>query len=155
MAFMPFTKDERPTMEAFNERFQQAILEGGNLGVSVEVASYVGTATYGSGYPCSVTGSRPIVAALFLGYRNGSGIYYTPGVGNIPTALNYMIGDTLTTEYANRVGFFQVDSSDNTNTLFGKKSEDGKTFYWYTSQSYAAKQLNASGNTYYFLLFCK
>ena len=155
MAFIPFTPEDKPTMAAFNEKYEQAIFAAAELGTSVEVVSYVGTATYGSSNPCSITGSRPIVAALCLGYKNSGGIYYTMGTGNIPTSLNYMIADTLTTEYTNRVGFFNVDSSDNTATLFGKKSEDGKTFYWYTSQSYPAKQLNVSGNTYYFLLFCK
>ena len=55
MAFVPFTKEDQPTMAAFNEKFQQAIDQAIVGGVKIEVGSYVGTGTKGSANPNSLT----------------------------------------------------------------------------------------------------
>lgn len=51
MAFIPFTEEDRPTMAAFNEKFQQAIQEAVTLAPNVAIGSYVGTGKYGSSNP--------------------------------------------------------------------------------------------------------
>lgn len=55
MAYTPFTKDDQPTMQAFNEKFEQAIQQALADGVKIEVGSYVGTGTYGSANKNSLT----------------------------------------------------------------------------------------------------
>lgn len=59
MAFTPFTESDQPTMNNFNEKFQQCISESvaQALGVDVkmEAGSYVGTGAYGAGSPNSLT----------------------------------------------------------------------------------------------------
>lgn len=59
MAFTPFTELDQPTMEAFNEKFQECISESVTraLGadVKMEAGSYVGTGEYGAGTPNSLT----------------------------------------------------------------------------------------------------
>lgn len=59
MAFTPFIESDQPTMAAFNEKFSAAIsaaIDGAlDVGIKVEVGSYVGTGTYGSSNPTSLT----------------------------------------------------------------------------------------------------
>ena len=59
MAFMPFTKEDQPTMAKFNEKFLEAILEGKtqalDAGVKIATGSYTGTGTYGASNPNSLT----------------------------------------------------------------------------------------------------
>lgn len=50
MAFTPFTKDDRPTMANFNEKFLQVLDED----VKMEVGEYDGTGTYGSDAPTEI-----------------------------------------------------------------------------------------------------
>lgn len=54
MAFTPFTKDDLPTMAAFNEKLQ-AIFDDAESKAKIEVGSYVGTGTYGSMNKTSLT----------------------------------------------------------------------------------------------------
>ena len=73
MAFVPFTKDDQPTMEAFNEKFQQAIDEAVSRGVKIEVGSYVGTGTSSA----TITlGYKPDFLAVFYKGRSGSNEQY-------------------------------------------------------------------------------
>lgn len=51
MAFTPFTEQDQPTMENFNEKFQEVL----DSGVKVEAGSYVGTGAFGSGNQNSLT----------------------------------------------------------------------------------------------------
>lgn len=118
----------------------------------VQVISYVGTGTYGEANPCSVTANFPIKALFSLGYGGTFGFDppYT-SVKNGPWGdkeTGIMISEFLTTTFVEHMGF--IGSTD-TSIIFGKKSEDGKTFYWYTPGKSSAGQLNSSGYSYYFL----
>lgn len=118
----------------------------------VQVISYVGTGTYGEANPCSVTANFPIKALFSLGYGGTFGFDppYT-SVKNGPWGdkkTGIMISEFLTTTFVEHMGF--IGSTD-TSIIFGKKSEDGKTFYWYTPGESSAGQLNSSGYSYYFL----
>lgn len=113
----------------------------------IQVLSYVGTGTSGEANACSVTASFPIEVLFFLGY---TGTIYsdpdTPGIvngywGDRETGV--MFGKYLTTTFAERMAF-----NGNNGMSLGKKSADGKTFYWYNS---TAVVTNASGLSYYFL----
>ena len=113
----------------------------------IQVLSYVGTGTSGEANACSVTASFPIEVLFFLGY---TGTIYsdpdTPGIvngywGDRETGV--MFGKYLTTTFAERMAF-----NGNNGMSLGKKSADGKTFYWYNR---TAVVTNASGLSYYFL----
>ena len=115
----------------------------------VEVKSHVGTgtgsATSSNIKPVSITFSFAPKVVIYIGNQNSNGFYSTLGI----TGNNIMISSILTTEYKNFVGF----KGGSTGTSNGKKSSDGKTFYWYTidGSSSPSLQLNSSGFTYYFL----
>lgn len=118
----------------------------------VQVISYVGTGTYGEANPCSVTARFPIKALFSLGYGGTFG--FDPPYTSVKNGswgdkeTGIMINEFLTTTFAEHMGF--IGSTD-TSIIFGKKSEDGKTFYWYTPGESSAGQLNSSGYSYYFL----
>lgn len=113
----------------------------------IQVLSYVGTGTSGEANPCSVTASFPIKALFFLGYIGEFGMDPSYlGVGNGywgDRGVGVMFSKCLTTAFTNHIGF-----DDNGKTSFGKKSADGKTFYWYNKTSAVT---NDSGSLYYFL----
>ena len=113
----------------------------------IQVLSYVGTGTYGEANPCSVTASFPIKALFFLGYIGEFGMDPSYlGVGNGYWGdgdVGIMFSKCLTTAFTNHIGF-----DANGKTSFGKKSADGKTFYWYNKTSAVT---NDSGSLYYFL----
>ena len=148
MAFVPFTKDEQPTMAAFNEKFEQAIQQALADGVKIEVGSYVGTGTYGSSNPCSIAASGEIIAIIFLGYvTTANNYFWTEGWNN--NYASAMLPETLATDYTRYRGFASdIDYS------YGKKSSDGKTFFWYNTGD-AGKQFNESDYIYYFLVVHK
>ena len=110
-----------------------------------ELKSYVGTGTYGASNPTSLSFSFTPLFVIFIGY-------YAPkafGVGafNNPYSGLWMIPvSSLSTAYRQYFGF----CLDNTSSAYGKRSADSNTAYWY-STSNATEQLNASGQTYYFL----
>lgn len=54
MAFEPFTKEERPTMENFNKKFACLNIDIGER-AKIQTGSYEGTGTYGADNPCSIT----------------------------------------------------------------------------------------------------
>lgn len=127
----------------------------GKLGdkARVQVLSYVGTGTYGSSNPNSVTASFPIklLAVLTKALKNSNGNFTSRiDFNNQYREDPFMVGAALTTEYTLGSGCgYKVDSYD---TSYGKKSNDGKTFSWYTTGSNAARQFNESGYTYTVLL---
>ena len=127
----------------------------GKLGdkARVQVLSYVGTGTYGSSNPNSVTASFPIklLAVLTKALKNSNGNFTSRiDYNNQYREDPFMVGAALTTEYTLGSGCgYKVDVYD---TSYGKKSNDGKTFSWYTTGSNAARQFNESGYTYTVLL---
>lgn len=113
----------------------------------IQVLSYVGTGTSGEANACSVTASFPIEVLFSLG---ATGIIFSdpdaPGILNGDWGTNangVMFGKYLTTTFAEHMGF-----NEGTGTSLGKKSADGKTFYWY-NKTFAVT--NVSGRLYYFL----
>lgn len=122
----------------------------GKLGdkARVQVVSYVGTGTYGSSNPNSLTFDfAPKVVRLLGGISSGGN--FTVCV-IYPTNTNYGIHSAilftkaLTTTYKARLGF----SENNYTASYCKISQDGKTVTWYNNGD---DQINTAGYTYYFL----
>ena len=119
----------------------------------MQVVSYVGTGTYGSSNPNSVTANFPIklLAVLAKTIKNSNGNFSTRIDSNNQYKEDpFMVGAILTTNYT--LGSGCGYKEDIYNTAYGKKSEDGKTFSWYTTGSNSARQFNESGYTYIVLL---
>lgn len=130
MAFVPFTKDDQPTMAAFNEKFQQAIDEAVSRGVKIEVGSYVGTGTYGKTNPNSLTfGFEPKLVLI----------------GEV--GWNYF------TVLFNGIGIVMAGGS---NIKMTSTSFSGKTVSWYNIDEYTGSpkyrvQMNESGFVYHYI----
>lgn len=116
-----------------------------------EVVSYVGTGTYGENNPNSLTFSFIPSVVIWIGR-----LYLQTGVlanefSNSRSKV-VMVQDVLQTSYKSSLGF--AERTDYA-TPSGKKSEDGKTFYWYATPSASTPsptyQLNDSQSKYYFL----
>lgn len=90
---------------------------------------YTGTGMYGSGSPCTLEFTFRPKTVEIIGYSSGSGLTRAEGL---------MIPEMLGTSYAAGLGFGG----------HGKKSEDGKSVFWYGSS--ASAQFNSSGVTYYY-----
>lgn len=117
----------------------------GKLGdkARVQVVSYVGTGTYGESNPCRLTFDFPPKVVMFLrGYKKGSTQF-----GNLTASHSddnkIVTPESLVTTYTRYNGFGDPFGS------YAKKSEDGKTIFWYNEQS--STQGNDTGYTYYFL----
>lgn len=112
-----------------------------NSASKIQTGSYTGTGTYGSSNPCKLT--FDFVPTLILFTRT----YYASSYGwvnnsNTCAPLDCQI---LTTSYQNKAGPYCLRSNS------AKKSSDGKTIYWYTTDSDASYQINSSGYTYYWI----
>lgn len=111
------------------------------------IVSYVGTGASEASNPCSLTFDFPVRAIICLDSKYSD--YFT---GNLVHESNTgyikftMIVDALTTSYTEGAGF--GNASDK---LYGKRSADSKTVYWYVNSAYPEDQNNASGRTYYYL----
>ena len=124
-------------------------------GAKIETGSYLGTGTGGKDNPQSITFSFAPKLVFMLGDiapNGGKELFLVDDsyrAGSL-THLTYfaMAADLLTTEFEIGTGFlFQGNGS-----TYGKKSEDGKTFYWYyTGSSSAAAEFNVQGYTYHWL----
>lgn len=116
----------------------------GKLGnkASMQVVSYVGTGTYGQNNPQKVSVDFKINSILYLGYKSREYGFYHMFSGN--QSRVYVNINQVSTVYEHYIGFH-----DNGEYVYGKKSQDEKTFFWYSSNSAG---LNSSGNTYYFLV---
>lgn len=126
------------------------ILHTGNrsaLGIPKCVTgTYTGTGTYGADNPCSLTFDfAPKMVILLYSFDSDGDFEALFGAYN--TYHITMFGDALTTEYVEDAGF---GASYETQRMYGKRSEDGKTFSWYAKRS-AAFQYNVSGTTYTYL----
>lgn len=122
----------------------------GKLGdkARMQVVSYVGTGTYGSSNPCSVTFNFPPKVVRLLGEISSGGNFTVCSI--YPKNTNYGIHSAilftkaLTTTYKARLGF----SENNYTASYCKISQDGKTVTWYNNGD---DQINTAGYTYYFL----
>lgn len=115
----------------------------GKLGdkARVQVVSYVGTGTYGSSNPNSLTfGSLP-EAIIFLGYIDRSGSVYSQFYTQDETRVLYPKIIPNGRNYVNGYGFGYI--------IQGKR--DGNTISWYSTQNQDS-QANIIGYTYYYLV---
>lgn len=118
-------------------------------GAQIETGSYVGTGTYGSSNPNSLTFDFPVAYIIFVGYKSSSD--FNPLVQSDyltysnPVFQCFAIGNT----YEQSAGPYLYESSSN---AYAKVSSDRKTVYWYNTSN-ADRQLNGNRNTYYFIAF--
>ena len=135
----------------------KTILHSGNLfdygAFRIASGSYVGTGVYGENNPNSLTFDFVPKAVFIIGCDTSSGVKTTyfgsSGVSTLES-IWAMYYDRLTTSYAANVGF---GTRFNNYSPYGKRSSDGKTFYWYATYIDAEYQFNVSGTTYYYLVF--
>lgn len=126
------------------------------------VAAYTGTGTiYDANNPARVTFDFAPKTIILLGWEskslntttNQTYITQSSVIGSAYNRLeNVIFCDTLTTEYKTTItAGFVNQSNNNTPARYAKKSEDGKTIYWYAQGSNALDQCNYAGYTYYVL----
>lgn len=128
---------------------------GVNGAAKIETRSRTGTGTCGSANPTSITFSFAPQIVFYVCSKDGSKLSaaiadkatYTKTISALGTAM-------LTTSYQSGVGL-GTDFTESGTQLYAKKSSDGKTIYWYSSNSNAGNaidaQLNKSGVVYYFV----
>ena len=123
------------------------------------IYSYVGTGTYGPDHPNVITlDFEPVfIQVLFLvpikSTNNLNYILNPYDSDNLTGGRTYMITNSLTTSYQANQGLKANYRFDNTD--YAKRSEDGKTIYWYINGSEPApyQQFNDSNYTYYLLIY--
>lgn len=113
----------------------------GKLGdkARVQVVSYVGTGTYGSSNPNSLTFDFVAKFIMQLGSSSGKEGIYFASEGGVVAIPNFLDND-----YRPRCGFGDLAYS------YCKKSVDGKTITWYSTRD-QYKQENSAGVTYYYV----
>lgn len=120
----------------------------GNFGNKAQIAtgSYVGTGTYGSSNPNSLTFDFAPKMVFMLGRDVQYFGRFPYSGGN--THIFVMNMALLTETYNERLGF-TYDASTSYES-YGKRSADSKTIYWYNTSS-ALSQCNSVNRTYYYL----
>lgn len=115
----------------------------GKLGdkARVQVVSYVGTGTYGSGHPNSLTFGNLPEAIIFLGNVDSSGIVYNFIYTQEETRVLYPKIIPNGGNYVKGYGFGYG--------IYGKR--DGNTISWYSMQNQDC-QANRNGYTFYYLV---
>ena len=116
------------------------------LGFSrIQTGSYVGTDTYGSDNPCSLTFDFIPKFIIFTNIKTDNGNQ----LSTLDNTTAYIMLSTqiLTTAYVEGAGFGYKGNR----RPYGAKSEDGKTIYWWNQT--AAGQFNAQNYTYYWVAF--
>lgn len=105
--------------------------------------SYVGTGTYGADNPNEITFDFvPKIVAMVANSDAYGNYNQTLGKDNSITILYTECIKTTFSKYQGFSGYYTQGNS------YGKKSEDGKTFYWYSIKN-AEEQFNSSGATFY------
>lgn len=129
--------------------------------VQIATGSYVGTGTYGADHPCSLTFDfLPKLIFVFAYYENpdpgGSSARYIPlgnGIENHDEDACLCVLDTskIGTDYTAGFGLGYIHSA---NSLWAKKSPDGKTVSWYNTYNSRLGpemyQFNTSGWEFFF-----
>jgi len=129
--------------------------------VHIVTGSYVGTGTYGADHPCSLTFDfLPKLIFVFAYYENpdpgGSSARYIPlgnGIENHDEDACLCVLDTskIGTDYTAGFGLGYIHSA---NSLWAKKSPDGKTVSWYNTYNSRLGpemyQFNTSGWEFFF-----
>lgn len=115
-------------------------------GVKIATGSYVGTGKSGQNNPNSLTFdfAPKLLAIPYVDSGSAYTLFYTSDKTFI------MFSDMLTTEYQVSEVFLLAGNY----ASYGKKSADGKTFYWYNSNiasaTAAEAQANKSGYEYFY-----
>ena len=124
-----------------------------DVGGGVEIISYTGTGNCGSSTPNSVTIDKEIKMVMYLGSEDIVLDNYFSGV-NLSSDNEYqniMPMSLVTTTYTACRGIGATGSGD---MLYGKKSADGKTYYWYyNTTNNSTAQLNNANYKYYIAVF--
>lgn len=115
-------------------------------GVKIVTGNYTGTGTYGASNPNSLTFDFVPKFIFFTGYQSEKRIYSCERQGTPSNNFAKHSMDELTTDYVSGAGFGYYSDG----YPYGKKSEDGKTVYWYSLNG-AGGQFNDSGRTFYYV----
>lgn len=130
----------RPDGTSIAEAFSAA------LGAAkIEIGSYVGTGTYGSSNPLSITTQFDAnLISIIATEATESTIpnVFTSGGAACPVIMSH-----VGTDWTRGIGF-SLNGTDQTNT-WAKKSTDGKTLFWYGN--YLDDCANESGRTYHYI----
>lgn len=138
-AVKEMTKAEYDALAAIDPTIFYALTDVEADSAKIEVGSYVGTETYGSSNPCSITFSfAPKVIKILCSRYLGTNLADQPSTGVISVVM-----DEITTSYEKGFGFGPGQYS------YGKKSADGKTYYWFNNS--ATNQYNNSNTKFYVL----
>ena len=87
-------------------------------------------------------------------YFNSASGVYGPIYSSQKASNAVMVADTLTESFQSGNGFYELGYiNDEARYSYGKKSKDGKTFYWYFSydKDRSSSQLNSKGDVYYWV----
>lgn len=74
----------------------------------------------------------------------------TCGVSSSDLKVTKVFSNLLTTTYSNAMGFRYIRSDTYANSIFTKKSTDGKEISWYSDKA-EYMQFNSTENTYYYI----
>lgn len=133
-------KSDPIKMAEFNENFQK-LDEAIAAGAKIATGSYVGTGTYGSSNPCSLTFDFP--PRLFIMFKEtGIRMYVT-----VDSSSNHM--DYIFTLDGLGVTYSPLYTNGGGGTLYAKKSQDGKTLFYYGN--YSNHQCNGKGETFRYI----
>ena len=107
----------------------------------VQVVTYVGTGRYGADNPCSITFQFAPKVIFFVAEFNTT-LWTSPYTGN-----HSLPASAFSLSYSTQAYFDNGGSGKR----YGKRSSDGKTFFWYADEPYPEFQLNRNRHTYCFL----
>lgn len=141
------------------EKFNDDNFKYPSVSLKTGFVTRVGTGSSSSSTPCEITFNFVPKCIMCLGVKDTTytGLQF-PNLGASNATKEVLAltiwTDLLTTSYASYIlGNTNYNAMGNFGTQM-KKSEDGKTIYWYcTTSNNNARILNQSGYTYYFLAF--
>ena len=99
--------------------------------------SYVGNGSYGSKSPNSVT------------FQFAPSIFFFPNQHSYPRKTVFDGMAALNTSAISDSSYTSLRIGGSSNTVYIKKSSDGRTFTWYTNDGNYDDQMNTSGVHYY------
>ena len=122
--------------------------------IQVAYGKYTGTGTWGESSPNKLTFSFAPKVVFVVQYFNSASGVYGPIYSSQKASNAVMVADTLTESFQSGNGFYELGYiNDEARYSYGKKSKDGKTFYWYFSydKDRSSSQLNSKGDVYYWV----
>lgn len=122
--------------------------------IQVAYGKYTGTGAWGESSPNKLTFSFAPKVVFVVQYFNSASGVYGPIYSSQKASNAVMVADTLTESFQSGNGFYELGYiNDEARYSYGKKSKDGKTFYWYFSydKDRSNSQLNSKGDVYYWV----